>query len=556
MKTVILLFLFTAFILFPHSTTTQINISEMPGNITELKSVNGKQMIRTVTGDNSSEFYSIPGIPQAFSVSSSSVRWQYSDPIAIGDFAVTSTNGLHNVVSWNLNTERISLYGNSSNAPIWEHTSNPNVFYNYVAISNVGGIIAAGSHHNILMFHNTSSTPFFNYNLETQLPDTGIAGPIDITGAGNFIIACASRNDSSWIFGFSQDSTVPVWKKRVGQLGGAGGAGIQGIRISGNDSLVIVNTYSGFYVFRTYTGQLVFSGLINPTSNNGTQSPCAISGDGTIVATINYSGFVRIHQWNGSTYTLLWQHQEPPGAFFNWMTAVDVSYDGSMVACGTLNFVTSNSFDGKVKLFRTANGSTPIWTYSGCGDEVQSVSFSKDGRVLAAASWGDLSNTKNDLLVFKTSVPAAVPIFALNMPGSLFNCTVSENGSTVMASGKTIHARAFGNGGEAFNIQIDTNDTPLGIGSNSSPVSYELKQNYPNPFNPSTQINYSIPKDNPVKLIVYDALGREVLTLVDKFQKSGNYGIILDAKGLTSGIYFYKLTAGEFSDSKKLVLIK
>jgi hypothetical protein len=553
MKTAILVFLLAASSLY-----SQIQSPELTGNSKVYRTVDGKVQVRSLTGNTEHSVTSIPyiGEPQSYSISSSTVRWIFTDAIAIGDITVTSGNGQHEVTGWGLNVERISLYGNASNAPVWEYSSNPNVFINYVSISDTGGVIGGGSYHNVLMFNRSSPTPFFDFNLETQVADTGIAGPMDITNNGNFIVACASRNDSSWIFGFNSSSTNWVWRHRVGQMGGAGGAGIMGINISGNDSVTVVNTYGGFYVFRTYTGQLLFSGLINPTSTSGTQAPCAISGNGNIVATINYSGFVRVHQWNGSTYNLLWQHQEPPGAFFNWMTAVDVSNDGSMVACGTLQFVTSNSFDGKVKLFRTTNGSTPIWTYTGCGDEVSSVSFSKDGKILAAASWGDLNNLNNDLLVFKTSVPTASPIFAVNTPGSFFSCDASANGSTIMASGKKVHARAFGNGGETYNIFIDTNDTPLGISNNSAPVSFSLKQNYPNPFNPSTQINYDIMSDANAKIIIYDMLGREVKTLVNKFHKSGRYSVILNAGELTSGVYFYKLVAEDFTDTKKLVLVK
>jgi WD40 repeat protein len=244
------------------------------------------------------------------------------------------------------------------------------------------------------------------------------------------------------------------------------------------------------------------------------------------------------------------------------MTAVDVSYDGSLIACGTLNFVTSSSFDGKIKLFKTTTGPTPLWTYTGAGDEVGSVALSKDGKILAAASYGDLNNSNNDLLVFKTTVTAPAPIFGVNSPGSFFWVSVSDNGSTVIASGKRVHARTFGNGGEVYNVYIDTADVPLGIGNNSIPVEFKLHQNFPNPFNPVTQINYNIPADARVKIILFDAIGREVKTLVDKFQKGGGYSILLNAEDLSSGVYFYKIsvtgngTGAMFTDTKKLVLIK
>jgi aminopeptidase N len=90
---------------------------------------------------------------------------------------------------------------------------------------------------------------------------------------------------------------------------------------------------------------------------------------------------------------------------------------------------------------------------------------------------------------------------------------------------------------------------------------FDLQQNFPNPFNPSTTIKYSIPKGikgekQDVRLVVYDLLGHEVVTLVNEQHNSGNYEVTFDATDLVSGIYFYKLQYGNFSESKKMVLIK
>ena len=97
------------------------------------------------------------------------------------------------------------------------------------------------------------------------------------------------------------------------------------------------------------------------------------------------------------------------------------------------------------------------------------------------------------------------------------------------------------------------------------PDSYQLSQNYPNPFNPSTIIKYSLPVEAhssvqlqsvPVTLKVYDILGREIATLVNKYQPSGNYEVNFDASDLTSGIYFYKITTSEFNQVRKMILMK
>ena len=117
-------------------------------------------------------------------------------------------------------------------------------------------------------------------------------------------------------------------------------------------------------------------------------------------------------------------------------------------------------------------------------------------------------------------------------------------------------------------------DELLAINNNSIlDNDYKLYQNYPNPFNPVTTIEYHIPEithpsrfaSSPlerglrgvlVELKVYDILGREVATLVNKKQKSGSYKVQFNANNLSSGIYFYRLTAGDFSKTKKLILLK
>ncbi|MEO8664722.1 MAG: T9SS type A sorting domain-containing protein [Ignavibacteria bacterium] len=93
--------------------------------------------------------------------------------------------------------------------------------------------------------------------------------------------------------------------------------------------------------------------------------------------------------------------------------------------------------------------------------------------------------------------------------------------------------------------------------NNTIPDNFQLEQNYPNPFNPTTTINFSIPASSNVKIKVYDALGQEVATLVDEFKSAGNYSASFTAAStLTSGIYFYTLTSNNFTDTKKLMLLK
>ena len=112
---------------------------------------------------------------------------------------------------------------------------------------------------------------------------------------------------------------------------------------------------------------------------------------------------------------------------------------------------------------------------------------------------------------------------------------------------------AFTHGRSAF---ITTTSTRVELADFTIPLSFEISQNYPNPFNPSTSIKYSIPSDANVSLTVYNIKGEVVKKLVDTFQKAGNYTTTIDGAGLASGIYFYRIDAGKFSQTKKMVLLK
>ncbi len=88
------------------------------------------------------------------------------------------------------------------------------------------------------------------------------------------------------------------------------------------------------------------------------------------------------------------------------------------------------------------------------------------------------------------------------------------------------------------------------------PNEYKLEQNFPNPFNPATSISYSIPKNSFVTLKVFNMLGKEVAGLVEEYKAAGTYNFDFDGRQLPSGVYFYKLQAGEFSSTKKMMLTK
>ena len=92
--------------------------------------------------------------------------------------------------------------------------------------------------------------------------------------------------------------------------------------------------------------------------------------------------------------------------------------------------------------------------------------------------------------------------------------------------------------------------------SESNPTAFHLYQNHPNPFNPLTIINYSLREDGHITLAIYDILGRKVSTLIDERKSAGNHSVEFNASNLPSGVYVYKLISGNYTASKKLILLR
>lgn len=113
------------------------------------------------------------------------------------------------------------------------------------------------------------------------------------------------------------------------------------------------------------------------------------------------------------------------------------------------------------------------------------------------------------------------------------------------------------NGSNYFLFKIKQNDkTGVDADLKNFPYVFELRQNYPNPFNPTTTINYSLAKAGNVRLTVYNILGCKAATVVDGYKSAGNYSVQFNGSNLASGIYLYRLESGNFSEARKLILMK
>jgi len=316
-----------------------------------------------------------------------------------------------------------------------------------------------------------------------------------------------------------------------------------------------------FYVIKTYTGEIIYNGIVNPYNPNNYGVGCrqGISGNGSIIAVGNNYGYLRVYKWNGSTYNYLWEDQEPPIGSWNPIYAIDVSSDGKKIAAGAFITVNTNySYTGRIRYYETEHGNVPLWIHTDSG-MVNYLSFSNNGKILCAATDGSLfTRSENNLLIFNTNHKTNVPVFGVCDYGSFWKCSVSDDGTTVIGTGKGAHSFEMGWGNIFYNIHVDTSAMPIGIISkqNEIPKEFALHQNYPNPFNSASSIKIDIAKSGLVILKVYDISGREVKTLINENRDGGSYIISIDASELASGVYFYTIQAGTFKATKKMVLIK
>ncbi|MCX6151322.1 MAG: T9SS type A sorting domain-containing protein [Ignavibacteriales bacterium] len=181
--------------------------------------------------------------------------------------------------------------------------------------------------------------------------------------------------------------------------------------------------------------------------------------------------------------------------------------------------------------------SMPVYKFSSClGDTIKmNQSFNKIQRI----------NNKNYNTIYFFRYPDMLNDGIYFTRGlGLTESTIEGGGSYLI--GAYINGKLYG----------DTTVTNVEYEDNNTLKKFELYQNYPNPFNPTTVISYQLSDLSDVKLKIYDVLGREVAMLVNKFQKEGKYLVNYNADGLSSGVYFYQLTTGSTSVTKKMVLIR
>ena len=185
-----------------------------------------------------------------------------------------------------------------------------------------------------------------------------------------------------------------------------------------------------------------------------------------------------------------------------------------------------------------------------------SVAISSDGNTAVDAGSGDNTNVGAVWIFTRSGGVWTQQGSKLVGSGGIGQ---SKQGSSVAISsdGNTAIDGGYGDNTQRGAVWVFTKPI-IGIKpiSNEIPNGFSLSQNYPNPFNPSTNIGFRIAHFGLVKITIFDVLGREVSNLVDEQLKPGTYEVNFDGTNLPSGVYFYKIEAGNYSETRKMILVK
>jgi hypothetical protein len=198
----------------------------------------------------------------------------------------------------------------------------------------------------------------------------------------------------------------------------------------------------------------------------------------------------------------------------------------------------------------------------GGGTSYTAVNYNINTTYLAVVKYSFYAGANNDtakVYIFSSGVPATEPVspeaFAVTGNdaadiGQVYLSNQYSQGSGLALSSVKIDGLRIGTtwGGSVL--------AAISVTSTEVPKGYYLGQNFPNPFNPVTNIYFSIPKGKKIKITVTDILGKEVGVITDGYMNAGSYKASYDASGLSSGIYFYRLESNEFSEVKKMTLVK
>lgn len=324
---------------------------------------------------------------------------------------------------------------------------------------------------------------------------------------------------------------------------------------NGNQNLLVLK-YSSLF---QYQNMYVYSGYVNLAdySNSAVLHPAG----GIVVAGVTQNTAI------SSDFTII---KLTNNLSYEWMNANNFQYEAAsandLTISGGIIYATGGTSNGNRTYAMTVaydfNG-TILWSHSYSRDTSTNglnsafcIKADNFGNIYTAGVSGSHS-TSFDAMILKYNTTGTLQ-FAYNYNGTGFGMDYFKSLETdqygkIYACGFTF---VSGNNPEFITVKLTGSLTGINSSNSQIPADFSLQQNYPNPFNPSTKIKFSIAKATFVKMAVYDVTGKEVEVLVNENLSAGSFEVDFNASKLTSGVYFCKITAGEFTDVKKMMLTK
>ena len=361
-----------------------------------------------------------------------------------------------------------------------------------------------------------------------------------VCGAKGSLIYTTNGGDV-WQKKYLPDSTVYLWNilfvnNNTGFIGANLGRIFRTTNSGNSWETYTTNTNSGFSYLSFINSQTGFAstllGEIYKTTNSG----------------VNWN---LVCNFNGTFYNDICFFNENTGLIIKWMNgnnAILMTTDGGSLwnnvfipDCALYDLYFTNSktgfASGSSKIYKTNDGGYNWQMLTSFSSGFMNSITSKNNYVWSCGSYGKIMYSSNNGANWKFQ-----------------NSKTNQTLSSIFFLDTNI-GYVCGNSGF---IGKTTNAGIVFISKISSeiPNKIYLEQNYPNPFNSSTNIKFHVSEKLYVQIKLYDILGKEIMTLINESKSPGSYEITFDASSLTSGIYFYRLTAGEYSETKKMIMIK
>jgi outer membrane protein assembly factor BamB len=371
-----------------------------------------------------------------------SLLWNVADGTGLMDNVAIADNGTIAAVGVSLNNFHLKVVNAQTGDVNYEIQGVDGL--SVVGVTPDGSKVAWAQNNTLRVFPGDQGTELWSVNVTDGHYFSGMS----ISHDGSRVVVLEAGNpDSLSLTVFDMNNGNEIWSATVPMM--AANNHWIGAKFSGDGTKLLATSRFRLFLFNAATGTMTWN-----TDARNTEHPASISGDGRVITSgSNNDGKIHVFAWDqlGLNYIEFWNYTFTGGTS-NWGTATAVSNDGRTIAGGSLQF-SGASYAGYVAVFETYGGGTPLWVSESMGDLVGGIEISDDGLTIAACSWGFLNDDQPDIRVFQKY--SSTPFYSYTHPGSPNDLDLSADGTRLIAGGKGVHNRMFGNGGRAYAFALD-----------------------------------------------------------------------------------------------------